>query len=130
MQCLNGLLRGVVVLQSWWNSERGRNGTKKGAVQKEGRLVYGMNPLAGGVRNPPQHQATVVAVVDRGSAVTPSAPDLVDKEPGRENGKKTATFVDRRAKDAQDQPKMPAECSGSVGRMSWCKAMGGEGNRR
>jgi hypothetical protein len=100
MQCLNGLLRGVVVLQSWWNSERGRNGTKKGAVQKEGRLVYGMNPLAGGVRNPPQHQATVVAVVDRGSAVIPSAPDLVDKE--RENGKgqKTATFVDRRAKDA------------------------------
>jgi hypothetical protein len=79
MQCFGGLL-GSCGVAELVEQRAGENGTKKGAVQKEERLVYGMNPLAGGVRNPPQHQATVVAVVDRGSAVIPSAPDLVDKE--------------------------------------------------
>jgi hypothetical protein len=120
MQCVDGLEGGV--LQGRGTTSGGVNGTKKGAVERRGRIVYGMNKSAGGVR-PPQHQATVVAVedVDRGSAVIPSVWDFDDK--CKTNGQKPACLLARWQKMVRTSPK-----SGLLFALrwwlSWCKVMG------
>lgn len=110
------------VLQGRRTASGGVNGTKKGAVERRGRIVYGMNRSVGGVRSTPQHQATVVAVVD-GSWLGCYSLGMGLDDKSKTKGQKSACLLARWQKMVRASPK-----SGLLFKLrwwlSWCKVMG------